>query len=144
MPTSKIRSGNSFAKGSNPVGPCIAAVRATISGRDLAISTISSEKIDVHDVTDFASDTPVAGSTTPTAWNFSASSMIAGAWPRPFSVITCTKTGAPKSFASARALSIAAMLCPSTGPIYFNPRSSNMPCGATISLMPFFTPCNVS
>ena len=33
---------------------------------------------------------------------------------------------------------------PSTGPMYFSPRSSNMPCGATMSLMPFLTPCSVS
>ena len=33
------------------------------------------------------------------------------------------------------------MSWPSTGPMYLRPRSSNIPCGATMSLMPFFMPC---
>ena len=46
--------------------------------------------------------------------------------------------------ARRRAASTACSSWPSTGPRYFRPRSSNIPCGATMSLMPFFMPCSVS
>ena len=88
IPTSIVRSGNSLSKAASPVGPIIAAVIATISSRSRAISINSVEKILVQLVALLASGAPVSGSTMPTAWNFSASSSIAGLWPRPFSVIT--------------------------------------------------------
>ena len=37
---------------------------------------------------------PVSGSICPTAWNWSATSATAGSKPCPFSVMTCTMTGA--------------------------------------------------
>jgi hypothetical protein len=85
---SALYSGNFSANLSSPVGPSIAAVMATISSRLAPISQISSEKTLVQLGADLATGTPVSGFTTPTAWNFSAESLIAGAWPRPFSVIT--------------------------------------------------------
>ena len=88
IPTSNARFGNFSANLSKPVGPSIAAVIATISSRLAPISQISSEKTLVQLGADLATGTPVSGFTTPTAWNFSAESFIAGAWPRPFSVIT--------------------------------------------------------
>ena len=144
MPTSIVRSGNAFSNLSKPVGPSIAAVIATISLRSWPIATNSSENTLVQLVPLFAKGAPVSGSTIPTAWNFSASSATAGWWPRPFSVIAWTRTGAPNSLAFAKAFSRAAISWPSIGPMYFRPRSSNIPCGATISLMPFFIPCKVS
>ncbi len=39
MPTSKNRSGKRASKGKSPVGPGMAAVRATISGRSSASAT---------------------------------------------------------------------------------------------------------
>ncbi|CAB4738291.1 unannotated protein [freshwater metagenome] len=88
IPTSKARFGNFSANLSKPVGPSIAAVIATTSFRFEPISQISSEKTLVQLGAFFATGTPVSGLTIPTAWNFSAASLIAGACPRPFSVIT--------------------------------------------------------
>ena len=39
---------------------------------------------------------------------------------------------------------MASMSCPSTGPMYFRPRSSNMPCGERTSLRPFLIACSAS
>ena len=122
----------------------MAAVIATTSLRSRPISTNSFAKMLVHEAALFLTGIPVSASTIPTAWNFSASSSIAGAYPRPFSVIVCTKIGPPNSFALRRAFSMASMSWPSNGPRYFNPKSSNIPCGATMSLIPFFIPCRVS
>ena len=88
IPTSKVRSGKLFSNLSNPVGPIMAAVIATTSLRSPPIFTNSSEKTEVQLFTDLFTGSPVSGSTTPTAWNFSASSLTAGACPLPFSVIT--------------------------------------------------------
>ena len=63
--------------------------------------------------------------------------------PGPSAVITCTITGAAEARARRSACSTASTSWPSTGPTYFRPRSSNMPCGATMSLRPFLTPCSV-
>ena len=108
------------------------------------IEMSSSEKIDVHVLPTAAIASPVSGSTGPTAWKRSASSLTAGAKPRPFSVMAWTITGPPNSFAALRIFSIASISWPSTGPKYFNPRSSNIPCGAMMSLIPFFIPWSVS
>ncbi len=51
---------------------------------------------------------------------------------------------AQKPRASANAFSSDSTSCPSTGPRYFRPRSSNIPCGETRSLMPRLTPWSAS
>ena len=78
MPTSKVRSGNSAQNLSSPVGPIIAAVIATTSGRRRPISTSSAENTDVQVVPLVPSGWPVSGSRMPTAWKRSASSSSAG------------------------------------------------------------------
>ena len=62
-----VRSGNSFWNLSNPVGPSIAAVMATMSFLSRPISTNSFAKIDVHDAELFLTGSPVSASTIPTA-----------------------------------------------------------------------------
>ena len=79
IPTSMVRSGNLSANLSKPVGPNMAAVIAISFGLLSPCFTNSSAKTLVQVVTPFASGRPVSGSTMPTAWNFSASSSIAGA-----------------------------------------------------------------
>ena len=69
---------------------------------------------------------------------------MAGVYPFPFSVMTCTITGPLNLFATWSAFSIKSSSWPSTGPRYFKPKSSNKPCGAKTSLMPFFIPCKAS
>ena len=70
--------GNCCFIGASPVGPSMAAVMATTSGRAAATLHISSENTEVHVAADLAVDLPVAGSITPTPWKRSASSCSAG------------------------------------------------------------------
>ncbi len=77
------------------MGRSIAAVMAITSERRSPTFTRASEKTSVHPRPPEDSVSPVVGSILPTAWNWSASSSRAGWYPRPFSVIACTMTGAP-------------------------------------------------
>ena len=80
MPTSNTRSGWASAIGARPTGFCMAAVMATTSGRSSAIATISSPNTEVQDwAVDEVMGSPVEGSITPIAWNWSASCATAGA-----------------------------------------------------------------
>ena len=54
----------------------------------LPIATNSSLNTEVQVVAEAFTGFPVEGFITPVAWNFSASSSSAGAYPLPFSVIT--------------------------------------------------------
>ena len=67
--------------------------------------------------------------------------VLGGRVAAPLRVSACTMTGPPNSRAWRSACSTATTSWPSIGPTYFRPRSSNIPCGATMSFRPFFTPC---
>ena len=79
MPTSYVRPGNLSANRSSPVGPSIAAVIATTSGRSSPMRTSSSAKAPVQDGPPALIGLPVSGSMMPTPWKRSASSFSAGA-----------------------------------------------------------------
>ena len=80
MPTSKTRSGWRSAISFRPTGISMAPVMPTMSGRSSAMSAISWPKTLVQDCASGRSTgSPVSGSMTPTAWNWSASSARAGA-----------------------------------------------------------------
>ena len=128
-----------------PVGSAIAAVMPTMSSRSSAIATSSSANTDVHFSVGAASSLPVSRSNALRAVQAVGLVVFGRDGSRSPCVVTaCTITGPPNRFARRSADSIASMSCPSTGPTYLRPRSSNMPCGATASLMPFFTACSAS
>ena len=101
----------------------------------------ASENTDVHPGAGGLVDRPVFGSITPQACICSASSFSAGGYPLPLRVTACTITGALKPRASRSAFSRACSSWPSMGPTYFRPRSVNMACGDSASLMPALTLC---
>ena len=68
IPTSYVRPGNLSANRSSPVGPSIAAVIATTSGRSSPIRTSSSAKAPVHEGPPALTGLPVSGSMMPTPW----------------------------------------------------------------------------
>ena len=78
MPTSKHRSGYASAKGTSPVGPSIAAVIATMSGRVAPSATISSAKTCVHPTDAGPVGRPVSGSNAAGLCICSATSFSAG------------------------------------------------------------------
>ena len=78
MPTSKTRSGNAVANGVSPVGPHIAAVIATTSGRSAPATTISRPNTCVQVVLVAALGLPVVGSKAGGECICSASSDSAG------------------------------------------------------------------
>ncbi|SKY06696.1 Uncharacterised protein [Mycobacteroides abscessus subsp. abscessus] len=65
MPTSNMRSGYFSPKGASPVGPGIAAVIATTSGRVAPASSSAAENTDVQSCADTDLARPVLGSITP-------------------------------------------------------------------------------
>ena len=144
MPTSMTRSGNASCMGPSPTGSIIAAVTPTTSSRSRATRRISSAKTAVHPKRWGAIGNPVSGWIRPTAWNRSAMSSSAGVYPRPFSVMTWTMTARWKALARVSAVSRATSSCPSTGPRYLSPRSSNITWGARTSLTPTFNPWRAS
>ena len=78
MPTSMQRSGNASANGARPVGPSIAAVIATTSGRRAPSATISSENTLVQLTDGGPVGRPVSGSKADGLCICSASSFSAG------------------------------------------------------------------
>ena len=140
MPTSKNRSGWALPNFARPVGPAMAAVMAAMSSRSSPSLTSSSENTEVQSRTGLDFDLPVTGSITPVACIRSASLASAGAKPRPLCVFAWTMTGPPNSRAWRSAFSSDRMLCPSTGPMYFRPRSENISCGMTVDFRPSFAP----
>ena len=87
MPTSKNRSGNSFAKFRSPVDEAIAAVIAQTSGRLAAELISASPNMSVY-VSSVDRGRPVNGSNALTPCSLSTSSSTAGPYPWPFSVTT--------------------------------------------------------
>jgi hypothetical protein len=121
----------------------IAAVIATTSPRWEPIAASSVAKTLVQ-VVDFAFiSLPVSGSIGSVWCIWSTSSFSASGKPQPLRVTACTTTGPPNALARRSAVSSATMSCPSTGPRYFRPRSSNIICGLSASLIAFFIACSV-
>ncbi len=73
-----MRSGKRSQNGWSPTGIIIAAVMATTSARSSPSCTIVSENSSVQLRPAISSGSPVSGLITPTAWNWSASSVMAG------------------------------------------------------------------
>ena len=138
MPTSKNRSGNSLAKLSSPVDEPIAAVIAQTSGRRVAAVMSASPKTSVY-VRSVDRGRPVSGSKALTPCSLSISSSTAGPYPCPFSVTTCTTTGACSFFARESTASRSASSWPSTTPAYFMPRLSKTVEGWSSCLRPSLT-----
>ncbi len=78
MPTSRQRSGNAAANGARPVGPSIAAVIATTSGRREPSATISVANTLVQPIEGGPVGSPVSGSKAAGLCICSASSFSAG------------------------------------------------------------------
>jgi hypothetical protein len=136
------RSGNAAANGASPVGPSIAAVMPTTSGRFDPSATISSANTLVQPTDGGPVGRPVSGSNAAGLCICSTVSFSAGGYPAPLRVTAWTITGPPKWRARRSADSIAAMSCPSTGPKYLRPRSENSSCGLSASFMPAFSACS--
>ncbi len=127
-----------------PTGPRMAAVMATKSSRSPPSTASSSAKTCVQVRLDGPTASPVMGSMTPVACIWSAWWFSAGANPLPLRVTAWTITGPPNALARTSADSSVGRSWPSTGPMYFRPRSSNMACGASASLMPRLAACRAA
>ena len=130
IPTSKNLFGYNLANSLRPVPSGIAAVKHTSFSFSSASATTKSPKAFEYFTPGFTSVFFVLSLIPATPWYLLGFSS-ASSYPLPFFVITWIRTGPSICFARVNTSFINSISCPSIGPMYFSPISSNIFEGTT-------------